>query len=199
MALLTQDQIGREAIKLRERMGIHHQPFPCVVTCIFKAKRIGLIKNYQCVSKREMKEEGAFDPDTGILYIRDDVFQAANLGAPSTRFAVAHEFGHAALGHTRKRFRAATTADRVDVPKVIQGEERQANLFAATFLAPSCLAPLDFEPTALTISSHFGISLTAAEYLLPEMERAYRIKHGIKRPLPKEVTDFLASFKPKIR
>lgn len=194
MAFWTEDQIERAAINLRERTGINHQSFPDMITCVFKAKKIGLISGYLCLPKAEMEEEGAFDPESGILYLREDVFQGANRGVAFARFAVAHEFGHAALGHKRKRYRAADTAARTDVPKVIAGDERQANLFAAAFLAPAHLAPLGTEPTANTIARHFGVSLTAAEIRRPSLTRAYRVKHGIKRELPQEVKDFLASF-----
>lgn len=196
MAFLTEDQIERSAIRLRERMGINHQSFPHMITCVFKAKNIGLIDGYLVLPREQMEEEGIFDPECRLLYLRDDVFQGANMGRASARFAVAHEFGHAALGHRKMRHRAKDTATRIDVPKIVTGDERQANLFAAAFLAPPHLAPLHTEPTSKAIAEHFGLSFAAAELRRPQLERAYRQKNGIKRELPKEVREFLASFDP---
>lgn len=199
MAFIDDDRMDRIAISVRKRFGVHHQRVPDMLSCIYKARAAGFIKCYRRVSVSEMDEFADFDPDTGILGVREDVWQEAYFGVPHARFTIAHEIGHAVLGHSQRRFRAALSRERLDVPKVTKVDETQADAFAAAFLIPPALVEADPSLTAKQLAEMFGVSLKCASIRLPQLQRLYRIAHGIKRELPQNVIDFLASFDKKPR
>lgn len=199
MAFIDDDRIDRIVAGVREEFGINHQLIPDMRTCIYKARAAGVIKGYRCVPSAQMSEFADFDPDTGILSIREDVWQASYYGMAHARFTIAHELGHAVLKHPKKRFRAALKQDRVDAPKVIKVDEAQADAFAAAFLIPPHLVEASSSMRARELAGMFGVSLKCAEIRLPQLQRLYRIKNGIKRDLPQNVIDFLESFNSQPR
>jgi Zn-dependent peptidase ImmA (M78 family) len=194
MPYLEDEDIEQRARELRKTLDVDDQAQPDMMTLIVKMKHLGLIKNYERVPNAEMPDdEAAFDADRRILLIRESVFCAANrqISEPRARWTIAHEIGHMALGHkgTRHRNVSGRTIDKISRP--IRTEEAQAHRFAAAFLAPGHLvnAPLDTPSTE--IATFFNISNSAAEIRKPELERMYRRAHGIPRPLPHSIVEFL--------
>jgi hypothetical protein len=98
--------------------------------------------------------------DRGTIRVRD-----ANLKAPRTRFAIAHEIGHWELHKTSQAFvcTSETLRDYKTDPM-----EAEANFFASELLMPAAMVrPIikANEPslrTAKLISDEFAVSLTAA-------------------------------------
>lgn len=93
------------------------------------------------------------DTKTGVIKIREDVYDMVYHDNPRHRFTVCHEIGHAIL-HTPDRVQFA----RGDVPTYMNSEW-QANRFAAALLAPRNLA---MGLTEQQMVEKFGISREAA-------------------------------------
>ena len=98
--------IAREA---RRVLGIEFVPSPDMLTAVFKAVHLRLIKNYVRVPDADMPDDlAAFDPDNGLLSLQESTFVAANevVSCPPqrtrARFTIAHEFGHVLLLDTRE-------------------------------------------------------------------------------------------------
>ena len=140
------DNIEALARRLRRLLGIDGQLRPDMITVIFKLKNAGLIKNYLRVPDAEMAgSEAYFDPKTRLLHISENTFCAANDGSYRStterrraRYSIAHEIGHVALGHTEIRHRGESNEFR-KLAKGNRQDEREAEQFAAAFLAPSHL------------------------------------------------------------
>nr|WP_273546129.1 MULTISPECIES: ImmA/IrrE family metallo-endopeptidase [unclassified Xanthobacter] len=192
---MSDDEIERRALALREALHINHQLNPDLITCIFKAKAAGFLKGY--LKSPELAEDASFDPVTGILAIRDDVFEAANHGMPRARFTVAHELGHVTLRHARKRFRGPLAHQKQEMVRTIRGDEVQADKFAAAFLTPYHLANMSADITSQELAERFNVSVGCAEARLDPLHRLHRIKNGIKRPLPDAVVQFMNSTAPR--
>ncbi len=119
-----------------------------MMTVIVKLKDCGLIKNYVRIPDEEMPDdEACFDSDDKLLYIRESTYCAANAMYTHTeaerrhaRFTIAHEIGHLALKHDGLHFRGTTSADAKKIPSRVRQHERDAERFAAAFLAPAHLA-----------------------------------------------------------
>ena len=147
MARTGSDKIEDAARRLRVKLGIDDQLRPDMVTVIVKLKDHGLIKNYVRVPDDEMPDdEACFDSGDRLLYIRESTFCAANAMYTYTdperrraRFTIAHEIGHIAHGHEGLRFRGKTGAREKKFVRQVQHDERDAERFAAAFLAPAYL------------------------------------------------------------
>ena len=141
------EDIEEAARKLRVELGIDDQLRPDMITVIFKLKKCGRIKNYVRVPDEQMSDgEAFFDPETKLLHVKESVLAAANglfVGSVPerrhARFTIAHEIGHVALGHTAIRHRAVSNELRRSAKGSWQ-DEREAEQFAAAFLAPAHLA-----------------------------------------------------------
>jgi Zn-dependent peptidase ImmA (M78 family) len=131
------------------------------------------------------------------MRLRESTFVAANEVAapnrarPRARFTIAHELGHAVLGHKKTRHRNVSGRAIEKIAPSIVRDEDEADRFAAAFLSPLHLAgnPLLAHPTYLV--DRFGLSLKAAELRLAELQRLYRRAHNIPRPLPKAIVEYL--------
>lgn len=194
MAFLSDDEIDKRALGLRKALGIETRVNPDLITCIFKAKDRGLIKGYLRVP--DLEDEAYFDPETGILAVREAVFRLANLGVPRSRFTLAHELGHVVLGHPRKRSRGPLAHRKSEMVSTVRSDEVQADKFAAAFLMPYDLANMSLDTTSFELSDRFNVSVGAAQVRLEQLLRTHRIRNGIKRPLPEAVVQFLNSTKP---
>lgn len=132
---------------MRIRLGIDDQLRPDMITVIIKLKYQGIIKNYVRVPDDEMDDEACFDSEDKLLYIRETTFCAANamytyseIERRRARFTIAHEIGHIALGHKGLRYRGATSTEAKEYGRKLRRGERDAERFAAAFLAPAHLA-----------------------------------------------------------
>jgi Zn-dependent peptidase ImmA (M78 family) len=142
------EDIERLARQLRIKLGIDNQLRPDMITVIIKLKDQGIIKNYVRVPDDEMPDdEACFDSEEKLLYIRESTFCAANAmytyletERRRARFTIAHEIGHIALGHKGVRHRGATSTEAKEYGRKLRHGERDAERFAAAFLAPAHLA-----------------------------------------------------------
>jgi len=159
-------------------------------------KHAGYIKDYVCVPDADLPSEGKYEPDEGRLYYRNTSWRGALRGNPHDIWTLIHEGCHAILRHRETRLRAAPSARKFETRGVTR-DETDTDRLAATILAPFHKA--DFKPgmSANDIEERFGLSNRAAKWRLEEFERLYRRKHGIPRPLPAGVIDFLAEQKRK--
>jgi Zn-dependent peptidase ImmA (M78 family) len=141
--------------------------------------------------------EAKFDPDKGIIYIRESTYLAAEKGEERARWTIAHEVGHFALNHRTIRNRSSDPRLIDKIAPTIRRDETQAHRFAAALLAPLHRAEFSPQTTAKQIAARFGISLQAAGARLEELGRIYRRLQGIKRQLPNSVIDLLAEARRK--
>ena len=147
MSQLEDEDIENAARRLRTQLGIDGQLRPDMITVIIKLKDRGLIKNYMRVPDHKMPDDEAyFDSVEGLLYLRESTFCAANAmfsysdqERRRARFTIAHEVGHVALGHQGRRFRGDSGAAGKALVSKIRQQERDAERFAAAFLAPAHL------------------------------------------------------------
>lgn len=143
---LYDEEIEHAARNLRKLLGIEFDPRPDMITVIFKLKDHGLIKGYERVPDSEMPDaEARFDPFDKVLYVRESTFIAGHgmfsieTDRRRARYTIAHEAAHIWLKHSGIRYRGqAGDAQEKHVSQIRQ-EEREANRFAAAFLAPSYL------------------------------------------------------------
>ena len=132
---------------LRITLGIDDQLRPDMTTVIVKLKDHGVIKNYVRVPDDEMPDDEAFfDSKARLLYLRESTFCAASAMYTYTeverrraRYTIAHEIGHIALAHGGVRYRGHTGALAEELVSKIRRQEREAERFAAAFLAPAHL------------------------------------------------------------
>ena len=118
-----------------------------MITVVVKLKNRGKIKNYVRVPDEEMPDQEArFDPEERLLYLRESTFCAANAmftfsetERRRARYTIAHEIGHIALRHQGVHFRGVINDRDKKFAARVQREEREAERFAAAFLAPSYL------------------------------------------------------------
>nr|WP_315707221.1 MULTISPECIES: ImmA/IrrE family metallo-endopeptidase [unclassified Bradyrhizobium] len=170
-----------------------------MVTALFKAQHLGIIHSYVRVPDADMHEDlAAYDPDQRMLKLQESTFVAANevLGHPPerarARFTIAHEFGHVFLGHTKTRHRNISGRRIEQIAPSIIKDEKDADRFAAAFLAPSHLLENPLLSSAKEVRDRFGISLSASTIRLESLQRMYRRAHGIPRPIPPSIYEFLS-------
>ncbi|MBX9778686.1 MAG: ImmA/IrrE family metallo-endopeptidase [Xanthobacteraceae bacterium] len=150
MLRLDDEGIERIARQLRIKLGIDDQLRPDMMTVIVKLKEHGIIKNYVRVPDEQMPDDKAcYDSDDKLLYIRESTFCAANAlyshahtdaERQHARFTIAHEIGHVALKHEGLHFRGKSSDAAKRIPSKVRWHERDAERFAAAFLAPAHLA-----------------------------------------------------------
>lgn len=135
--------------------------------------------------------EAMFVADDRSIHLRQSTYDAAEREDPHARFTVAHEIAHCALyhQHTRKRGIAVSAFEK----KVFRRDERQADKFAAAFLAPFHKAAFNLNTTAAQLAQRFGLSARTSKTRVEEIAGIYRGRHNIRRELPAGVADFLAA------
>jgi Zn-dependent peptidase ImmA (M78 family) len=170
-----------------------------MVTVLLKAHHLGFIADYERVSDEDMPDDlAAFDPDTRRLRIRDSTFIVANevvsspTDRPRARFTIAHELGHLFLKHKRTRHRNISGRPIEKIAPSIVRDERDADRFAAAFLAPALLIENPLLVTTRELSDRFGLSLQSSEIRLETLQRLYRRAHGIPRPIPQSIYELLS-------
>lgn len=115
---------------------------------------------YDVMSKEELgAREGAVDPLRRALYVREDVYDAAEKGNGRARFTIAHEIGHAVMH--------VGTLNRAGFARTIpayRDPEWQANRFAAALLMPRLL--VSQYSTVAEVVDAFHVSSAAARLRL---------------------------------
>jgi hypothetical protein len=157
-------------------------------------KQAGHIKDYVCVPDADLTSEGKYEPDEGRLYFRVSTWDGASAGNPHHTWTVAHEGCHVVLKHKETRLRASV---RQFSSRQTSHDEADAHRLTASLIAPFDKADFSLDSTLEDVQSRFGLSRAAAARRLEELQRMFRRKHGISRPLPPGVVDFLAAQKRK--
>ncbi len=195
---LEDEDIERVALEARRVLGMEFVPRPDMITAVFKAVHLGLIKGYVRVADADMPDDlAAFDPDEGILSLQESTFVAANEVVscpperPRARFTIAHEFGHVFLGHKRTRHRNVSGRQIEQIAAPIIRDERDADRFSGAFLAPAHLIENPLLLSARGVADRFGLGMTASTIRLETLQRMYRRAHNIPRPIPDSVYKFL--------
>ncbi|MGE7472693.1 ImmA/IrrE family metallo-endopeptidase [Bosea sp. NPDC003192] len=188
--MLTDDEIERRATALRKELGLDKQLRLDLMTVIHKAKGKFKRFDYLRVPDRGMPDaEAQFDSETGVISMRESVFQGMQNGNERARMTVAHEMGHFALKHAGVRNRAMQPGAAEKYLASVRSAEREAMRFAAAFLAPADLiGPHD---NAHEIALRFGLSLQAAEIRRCEVEEMRNRGARQKRQLPENVINYL--------
>jgi len=148
MPLDQAEDFEAAARNLRIRLGVDDQLRPDMTTVIIKLKHAGMIEDYLRIPDEEMPDDEAFfDSEKRLLCLRESTFCAASAIYTYTetqrrraRYTIAHQIGHIALGHDGIRYRGQTDRISKELIGKIRRQEREAERFAAAFLAPQHLA-----------------------------------------------------------
>ena len=118
---------------------------------------------YDIVSGDEMGDDEAHAyPDSGVLRIREDIYDALIRKDCRARFTIAHEIGHLTLHQGVPLRWAGTPQNNVSRTHAFyEDSEWQADTFAAEFLMPVDLIRKSCTK-AVEIADVFGVSLDAA-------------------------------------
>jgi len=141
------------------------------------------------------KAEGLYDSALSYLPIPDSMFEALIRNGPRARFTCAHEIGHWVLEHEGRRFRRLQRKAYERSTPNIRRNEREAESFAAFFLAPDHLTSAS--DSISDLQRKFGLSRRAAEIRKSELEADARRAKGERRPLPNSIVDFLEQARAK--
>jgi Zn-dependent peptidase ImmA (M78 family) len=192
MTSTTDDPIEELARALRVALEVDDQLRPNMIEVIETLKCKGYIADYIRVPDNLMIDaEARFNPDERKLYLRESIYRSAVQGKPRSRWTIAHEIGHVALQHQQIRNRSTFNVEIERRVASIRRDEFHAHKFAAAFLAPFHRAEFTLETTPAQLAERFGVSMVAAARRIEELAPMYRHLHGLKRPLPPGVLDFL--------
>jgi Zn-dependent peptidase ImmA (M78 family) len=189
---IADEDFERIARNWRVKLDVDDQLRPNMTDVIQRLKYKGFADYLRVPDALLPDKEANFNPHDRKLYIRESTYKAAETGDPRARWTIAHEIGHIALNHQQSRNRSSMPTEIERIAPTIRRDESQAHKFAAAFLAPFHRGDFSLEVTAKQLVDRFGISLPAAIKRVEELSRMYRRLHGIKRPLPQSVVDFLA-------
>ena len=177
-------------IQFRTRLGMKDIEFIDLAAALEKMVHLFKGFSYRLVPDNKLHgANGMYNPETGLMEIPNSVFLGMKNRIPRCRFTVAHEIAHVALKHEGVRFRHIERKAYEKANPTIWRDEREAEQFAALFLAPTHLA--DKYKTAEEIYKTFGLSGDASEIRLKEIEAHIRRKNNELRPLTPKVIDFL--------
>ncbi|CAN7190795.1 ImmA/IrrE family metallo-endopeptidase [Bosea sp. LjRoot90] len=160
-AFLTDAQIDARALAHRRELGFADDQAVDAMTLLARLKARYPEFAYERVPDGSLGEaEAQWDSLGKRLLIPESVFQAADRGEGRALMTVAHEVGHALLGHegSLNRAPAGSRAERVSVK--LRSMEYQARRYAAAFLIPDTPAVRQFDATAL--SERYRVSMSAA-------------------------------------
>ena len=165
---------------------------------LFAGSSVRIHKDYVCVPDHELPSaKGKFDPDQGIIFYRQSIWDAGEKRDPHATWTLVHEGCHAILGHKEVRFRADVLSNYWNTSRRTGQDEIATNRLTAAVLAPFEKAEYTLGMNADDIQQKFGLSREAATKRLKEYERMFRRKSGTRRELPPGVTDFLLHQKRK--
>src|ERR1700724_27095 len=177
---------------LRREIGVDDNTWLNVLDALRRMKYSGYLRDYICLLDSQLPDaEAIFVADERRIYLRQSIYDAAEREDPHARFTVAHEIAHCALyhQHIRKRGIAVGAFEK----KVFRRDEKQADKFAAAFLAPVHKVAFNLDTTATQLAQRFGFSASMSKTRVGEMAGIYRSRHNIRRELPAGVADFLAA------
>lgn len=192
--LLSDDEIEREANRLRESLGLHEGPIFNIVL-LLETKMPSLIRGFRMeIFTRDQKHIEAFSRTLPPrLYLRKDIHSLALRDDPRTRFTVAHELGHLWLHARHARLHRGG-----DVPSSmlqLRKQEEEARRFAAAFLMPSELASQFSDPALL--SEYCNVTVDVAMFRLKVVYRSHG--GGLRTRWAREASRVLAKVINSVR
>jgi Zn-dependent peptidase ImmA (M78 family) len=187
---VTDEEIAQRVKVLRQELGLANQSRPDLMTVIEKLTARFRHFSYQQIPDADMPNaEARWDPQKGVLRMRESVVDALQRGEPRARMMIANEFGHFAMRHSGARNRSTAQASAGRLALEARKEESEARRFAAMFLAPNYL--LSATDTVEDIAERFGLSFEAAMIRKGEFDAFRRRASGQRRELPPIVVNFL--------
>lgn len=160
-AFLTDAQIDARALAHRRELGFRDERGIEFMALMARLKARYPNFSYERVPDGTLTEgEAEWDSERKRLRIPNSVFLAAVAGEGRALMTVAHEVGHALLGHegTLHRAPAGNRSERISAR--VRMMEYQARRYAAALLIPDIEAVRHM--TAGEMSEHFGVSMSAA-------------------------------------
>lgn len=177
-------------VRFREMLGIIDVEYIDLEAVLEIMVRLFPGFSYRCVPDDELHgAKGMYNSETDTMEIPNNVFLGMKNRIPHFRFSVAHEIAHAVLRHEGVRFRHAERKAYEKANSNVWRDEREAEKFAAIFLAPTHLAKKC--KTVEELQRTFGLSSDASEIRMKEIEANIRRTNGEVPPLPPKVIDFL--------
>jgi hypothetical protein len=160
-AFLTDAQIDARALAHRRGLGFRDEEAIDVAPLLSRLAARYPEFSYERVPDGVLGEaEAQWDSQARRLLIPEAVFQAANRGEGRALMTVAHEVGHALLGHEGNLSRAPRGVRAERVSAKLRSMEYQARRYAAAFLIPDTPAVRRLDATAL--SERYRVSMSAA-------------------------------------
>lgn len=158
----TAKTIREAALDLRSKLGLGDRLAPDMQEVLRKLPELKIKVEVVPHTKTPLADAWT---NSRRLFVTESVVKALSYGDTRARWTIAHELAHVVLGHKGKQFRAAPGTPL----RWPSGMEREANIFASEFLAPSHLIK---GKTADKISRFFGISPQAASIRISELVSA---------------------------
>lgn len=160
-AFLTDAQIDARALAHRRELGFRDDEAVDVTTLLTRLAARYPEFSCRCVPDGSLgAAEAQWDRQGKRLLVPDSVLRAAERGEGRALMTVAHEVGHALLGHdgTLSRAPAGGRAERVSAK--LRSMEYQARRYAAALLIPDTPATRTLDAAAL--SARYQVSMSAA-------------------------------------
>jgi hypothetical protein len=192
----SRENIKAIAIRLRNKLSLDGQERFDAKAVLEAMKSSFPDFDYQETSDNELPDaDGRYDPPNHTIFFPARVYRRLDKSEGRLNFSVAHELGHYILNHQERRFRRADKWAYERATPRVQQEEREADHFAAYFLAPDHLCA-----TCRTVEDfigRFGFTRPAAEIRKEEYESDLRRARGQERPLTPKVIDLLDHLRSK--
>lgn len=160
-AFLTDAQIDARALAHRRGLGFRDDEAVKVLALLARLKARYPEFSYERVPDGSLGEaESKWDSQGKRLLIPESVFRAAERDEGRALMTVAHEVGHALLGHEGNLNRGPAGGGAERVSTKLRSMEYQARRYAAAFLIPDTPAVRRLDATML--SERYRVSLSAA-------------------------------------
>lgn len=158
---LRRIEIREQAMKVRSAFGLSEPIIDLARFVEYELSGAGYV--YDIVSGDEMgDDEAQAFPDSGVIRIREDIYDALIHQDRRARFTIAHEIGHLVLHQgIPLRWVGAPQNNVSRTHAFFEDSEWQADTFAAEFLMPVELIQ-KYCTKAVEIAEVFGVSLDAA-------------------------------------
>ena len=162
----SKDSIADIADSVRLSLNLMEEPFLPIVELYECLHLLVEDADFQVLESHEMGcDHGRTHPDSGIIYIREDVMEGAYDGRPRDRFTLSHEFGHLLL----HKGIALSRINPQCPPKIYRNSEWQADVFASQLLMPRRL--LSGYSDIFKAMEDFGVSFEAVMARQGEMKK----------------------------
>lgn len=159
----SQEQIGKIAREFRELLKLN-SPFIDVIG-LLESTLLEAGVTFDIRHQDEMgDDEGLCKPDSSVIFIREDVYDAACEDDPRARFTIAHEIGHLLLHGGEPQLARSWKHNH----HYESDSEWQANTFAAEFLMPADMM-METHMSVQDIKRYFGVSWEAARIRYQEV------------------------------